>query len=113
MTLSIRVAVVLILVSVVFLAGTDPLWAQCAMCRTALTGSAEGQQMAQGFNHAILFLLGAPYLVFGTLAASLWVKLRRKGALKTNTGFRRGWVLTKGGSTAFSMATHSGESPFP
>lgn len=82
MTLSVRVAVVLILVSVVFLASADPIWAQCAMCRTALTGSAEGQQMAQGFNQAILFLLGAPYLVFGTLAASLWVKRRRKASPK-------------------------------
>jgi hypothetical protein len=67
----------LILVCFFLFAGTDTTWAQCAMCRTALTEYAEGQQMARGFNDAILFLLVAPYLVFGTLAATLWSKRRR------------------------------------
>lgn len=55
----------------------EPVWAQCAMCRTALTESAEGRQLAQGFNRGILFLLAAPYLVFGTLVGSIWVVRRR------------------------------------
>jgi hypothetical protein len=54
-----------------------PLEAQCPMCRTALTESPEGQKMAQGFNRGILFLLGAPYLVFGTIAGSIWYSRRR------------------------------------
>ncbi len=37
--------------------------AQCAMCRTALQSSPEGQAMAAGFNQAILFLLAAPFLI--------------------------------------------------
>ena len=58
--------------------GVSPAEAQCAMCRTALSQSAEGQQLQAGFNSAILFLLGAPYLVFGTLVGSLWLSKRRK-----------------------------------
>jgi hypothetical protein len=37
--------------------------AQCAMCKAALTGSAEGQAMAGEFNRAILLMLFAPYAV--------------------------------------------------
>ncbi len=56
-----------------------PAGAQCAMCKTALTQSAEGQRMGQSFNNAILLLLGAPYLIAGTIAASLWyTHYRRK-----------------------------------
>jgi len=58
-----------------------PAGAQCAMCKTALTQSAEGQRMGQSFNKAILFLLGAPYVVAGTIAFSLWyTRHRRKKA---------------------------------
>lgn len=71
--------VMLGLVAAVAAISASPVSAQCAMCRTALTESAEGQQLAAGFNSAILFLLGAPYLVFGTLAGSLWISRRRKG----------------------------------
>ena len=73
-----RIIVTLGLVAAIALLGVSPLAAQCAMCRTALTESAEGRQLAAGFNSAILFLLGAPYLVFGTLAGSLWISRRRK-----------------------------------
>lgn len=78
MSLSKRIIVILGLVAAIALIGVSPLAAQCAMCRTALTQSAEGQQLAAGFNSAILLLLGAPYLVFGTLAGSLWISRRRK-----------------------------------
>ena len=79
MSQSKRIIVTLGLVAAIALIGVSPLAAQCAMCRTALTQSPEGQQLAAGFNSAILFLLGAPYLVFGTLAGSLWISRRRKG----------------------------------
>lgn len=39
------------------------VYAQCAMCVTGLTNSAEGQQMARSFNTAILYLLPFPYLI--------------------------------------------------
>ena len=74
-----RAAAISCLVATAVLLSVLPVSAQCAMCRTALTESAEGQQLAAGFNNAILFLLGAPYLIFGTLAGSLWISRRRKG----------------------------------
>ena len=42
-------------------------WSQCAMCRTALENSVEGQQIAQGFQHGIIFLLAAPYAILGSI----------------------------------------------
>lgn len=39
------------------------LAAQCAMCRTALTNSAEGQRWAVGIDQGILFLLAVPFLI--------------------------------------------------
>lgn len=49
--------------------------AQCAMCVTALEQN--GGEMAAGFNRGILFLLGMPYLVFGAIGASWYLKRRR------------------------------------
>ena len=77
MSLTKKLGVVLVLLVLVTAFGAATVSAQCAMCRTALTESPEGQQMAAGFNNAILFLLGAPYLVFGTLVGSLWYSRRR------------------------------------
>lgn len=62
------------------LAVPEVVSAQCAMCRTALLNSREGQQLARGFNRGILFLLGAPFVVFGTVAF-LILKTRRTRAL--------------------------------
>ena len=42
-------------------------WAQgCAMCKTALEQSPEGQAVAKSFDYGILFLMGVPYAMFGT-----------------------------------------------
>ncbi|MFQ5695613.1 MAG: hypothetical protein ACE5HB_06460 [Terriglobia bacterium] len=49
------------------LLATDVVFAQCAMCRTALANSPEGQRLAGGFNQGILFLLGAPFLIAGMM----------------------------------------------
>ncbi len=52
----------------VFLMFSQPfVVAQCSMCRTALTGSAEGRALAQGFNKGIMFLASVPFLIAGTL----------------------------------------------
>ena len=40
-----------------------PAGAQCVMCKTALTGSPEGRAMIAHFNHGILLMVFAPYLV--------------------------------------------------
>ncbi len=54
------------------------LWAQCAMCRTGLMNSPEGQQWASGFNRGILFLLLVPFGITGGIAALIWRASRRK-----------------------------------
>jgi hypothetical protein len=41
------------------------LAAQCAMCRTALTQSAEGERWSRGINAGILLLLATPFLIAG------------------------------------------------
>ena len=55
-----------------------PAFAQCAMCKTFLTSSPEGQRIAREFNLGILVMLFAPYVVFGSLAAfALRSRIRR------------------------------------
>jgi hypothetical protein len=49
----------------------EPALAQCALCRAAVTRSAEGQEIARELNAAILVMLFAPYLVCGAVAAAL------------------------------------------
>ena len=46
--------------------------AQCAMCRTALTNSAEGQHWSRGIDHGILLLLAAPFLIVGRVLFSIY-----------------------------------------
>ena len=53
-------------------------WAQCAMCVTALQNSAEGKVIAQSFGNGILFLLAVPYVIFGTIAYSVYRAYKRK-----------------------------------
>ncbi len=60
------------LLAIALLALAGPALAQCAMCKTALTNSSEGQRLASNFNHAILVMLVAPYLVFGVFVASIF-----------------------------------------
>ena len=57
-----------------------PLFAQCAMCQTALTGSAEGRGMSQEFNRAILVMLFAPYAVF-TVVGTVLLRHRIRAAV--------------------------------
>lgn len=52
-------------------AGGSTASAQCAMCGTALTNSAEGRAMTPAFNHAILVMLGAPYVLMAGAAGYL------------------------------------------
>jgi len=44
------------------------LAAQCPMCRTGLTQSAEGLRWARGINAGILLLLAAPFVIAGSAA---------------------------------------------
>ena len=47
---------------------SQDLAAQCPMCRTAVTQSAEGQRWARGINAGVTLLLGAPFLISGSIA---------------------------------------------
>lgn len=53
-------------------------WAQCEMCKTALTSSPEGKKLANGFRHGVLLLLLAPYALFGTAGLLIFNAYRRK-----------------------------------
>jgi hypothetical protein len=57
------------------MAAAAPVAAQCVMCKTALTSSPEGHAMGAQFNHAILLMLFAPYVV--AVAFTLTVFRRR------------------------------------
>ena len=68
-----RYGLLLVALGVVFsIAGAEDVEAQCAMCRTAIESSPEGQAMAAGFNQAILFLLAAPILIVAGVSLALW-----------------------------------------
>jgi TRAP-type mannitol/chloroaromatic compound transport system permease small subunit len=73
----------LLVAAVVILEGVG--WSQCAMCRTALQNSPEGQAVAEGFRYGIVFLLAAPYAILGSIAVGLTRAYVRKRA----SGFRR------------------------
>ena len=71
--------------------------AQCAMCKTALTGSPEGQSLSGELNQAILVMMAGPYLVMGAFGVVLFrarirsaaARLRgRLRALRTPRGSR-------------------------
>ncbi len=71
-----RIAALALVVTLVAALGfVETASAQCALCRTAL--DQEGGRLAIGFNRAILFLLGMPYLVFASIAGSYYWKRRK------------------------------------
>jgi hypothetical protein len=49
-----------------------PAAAQCVMCKTALTGSAEGRAMMRDFNHGILLMVFAPYFLMGAFVVAVF-----------------------------------------
>jgi hypothetical protein len=66
-----------------------PVFAQCAMCKTVLTGSHEGQLVASQLNEAILLLFFAPYVVLGSLAALVFRSRIRRGLARAASRFVR------------------------
>lgn len=60
--------------------------AQCAMCGTALTNSAEGRAMTPAFNRAILVMLAAPYAMMAMAAAYLGRHRLRTLAVRLRPG---------------------------
>ena len=74
-----RCAALVLAAAALLVIGSDPASAQCAMCRRALQ-SPEGQHMIGAFRSGILFLLAAPFTVFGTVATLAVRRLRRTRA---------------------------------
>ena len=64
------------------------LQAQCAMCQTALTNSAEGRGIIAEFNRAILLMIVAPYAVFAAVGVAAF-RGRIREAWKRRTTARR------------------------
>ena len=76
--------------------------AQCSMCRTALE---QNEEVAAGFNRAILFLLAMPYAVFASGAGYvLWSRRKRarQSVAVTAPEVRTGLLPADGPVTATS-----------
>lgn len=56
----------------------ETVLAQCAMCKTGLLNSPEGQVLARGFNAGILFLLSVPFLLVTVVGAMIYIAERRR-----------------------------------
>ncbi len=66
------------LILCLLLMGGD-LLAQCPMCRaTAESNLANGGTEGQGLNQGILYLLGMPYVLVGTVAFIWWRNRRQE-----------------------------------
>jgi len=50
-------------------------WAQCSMCRAVVENNS--QNMAEGLNNGILYLMGFPYIILITLGVLLFRKRYR------------------------------------
>jgi len=68
-----------VVVMALFACGAGPAFAQCAMCKTFLTSSPEGQRIAREFNLGILVMLFSPYVVVGSFAAFAFRAQIRQG----------------------------------
>lgn len=66
-----RLFALLVVVALLGLAAA-PVAAQCSMCRSVLTQSPEGRRVSEQLNNAILVMLAAPYLVFGSFVLVLF-----------------------------------------
>jgi len=79
----------LVLLAAPLLLSAAPLFAQCAMCQTALLNSPEGRGMGQEFNRAILVMFFAPYAVF-TVVGTVLLRHRIRAAVhRWYAGWRR------------------------
>jgi hypothetical protein len=78
----------------VLLAGHSAALAQCAMCKTGVTGSPDATRLAESLNFAIIILLIPPVLIFCAIfyAAFRQRKSRETSGLSAGSGrWRRLW----------------------
>lgn len=75
-----RFVPVISLITLLVFAAAPDLLAQCPMCRaTAETNLANGGTEGRGLNNGILYMLGMPYLLIGTIAFLWWRNRRKEG----------------------------------
>lgn len=69
-----------LLILVLLLGMGEELLAQCPMCRaTAETNLANGGTEGEGLNNGIMYMLGMPYVLIGTIAFLWWRNRRKEG----------------------------------
>ena len=57
----------------------QPVKAQCAICSANIASNVKnGNKTADGLNHGIMYLLGAPYIAIAALGLIWYKKYRRK-----------------------------------
>ena len=73
--------ILLVIIALSFFLKTN---AQCAMCRAVLE-SGEDQNMAEGINDGIVFLMAVPYILVGVIGFIIYRKYSKpKKAENTN-----------------------------
>lgn len=75
------------------LAAHSAALAQCAMCKTAVTGSPDAGKLSESLNFAILILLIPPVLIFCAIFYAM-MRLRKSRSAagpETRSGRRRLW----------------------
>jgi uncharacterized membrane protein len=72
-----RIAVLLALTCVIFVAGATDVWA-CPMCKAALASSDRGHgDWVGGFFWSILFMLSMPFVLLGSFSTYMYLLVRR------------------------------------
>jgi hypothetical protein len=57
----------------------QPVKAQCSICAANVASNVkDGRKTADGLNHGIMYLLGAPYIAIAALGIIWYKKYRRK-----------------------------------
>jgi len=57
----------------------------CPTCKDAMANDPASASLAQGFYYSILFMVSAPYVVFGSLAAYFYWQIRKARARQAAT----------------------------
>jgi hypothetical protein len=74
-----RIALFFLLFVVILLtAAQSTSWAQCIMCKTALESSVEGRALASSLRAGILLLMGAPYVMLGSIGYVIFRAFQKK-----------------------------------
>ncbi|MEL4308589.1 hypothetical protein JMA43_10855 [Joostella sp. CR20] len=65
----------ILLVTLVLVCLPDLLHAQCAMCRAVLE-TGENQEVAEGINNGIMYLMAVPYVLIAVLGFFIFKRMK-------------------------------------